>query len=296
MSHLRRTMGTTGAAALLVLAAFTAGASSTPAAVGLSGHAASGSDSSSTSDASDRDDLPDATTGDVTVNAVPGPGAAELQYVPIAPCRVVDTRNGTGSGATPLGNNTSRSYYVAGTNGFTAQGGKPGGCGIPESAQAVSATMLAYTPSHAGRLRAWPFGTSEPNIVSLYYGSSSTTTGATLNLTPGAGRDLTVRNNNATTELLLDITGYYVPQLYAYVSPSGAFIDQSGRATSVTQTGTGTYTIVWDRDISSCVGVGSSDLSGYIVSVYTSGTSSYVYVYNNAGSPSNYWINVTITC
>jgi hypothetical protein len=42
--------------------------------------------------------------------------------------------------------------------------------------------------------------------------------------------------------------------------------------------------------------VASSDVSGYIESVYTSGNTSYVYVYNNAGVASDYWVNLVITC
>ncbi len=296
MSQLRRTMGTAGAAALLVLAAFSAGSAAAPApAPAPAPVSVAGPVPHEPPDPDDRDSIDDA-GGGVSVNAVPGPGSAELLYVPVAPCRVIDTRNGSGSGGTPLGSNTSRSYYVAGTNGFTAQGGKPGGCGVPEAAQAVAATVLAYDPSAAGRLRTWPTGTTEPGVVTLYYGSSSATTGTTINLATGAGRDASFRNNNATTDLIVDVTGYYVPAMYAYVSSSGSVIDHSGRLVSSSRTTTGLYTLVWDRDISSCAGTASSDVTGYIVSVYTTGSTSYVYVYNNAGAATDYWFNVVITC
>src|ERR1700748_2846374 len=51
----------------------------------------------------------------------------DLQFVPINPCRVADTRLATGA----LGNNASKNFLVRGTAGFTTQGGTSGGCCIP---------------------------------------------------------------------------------------------------------------------------------------------------------------------
>jgi hypothetical protein len=294
MSQLRTTLGTAGAAALLAVAAFAAGASGagTPASDGVPLEGAV-SLADEESDDELREELAD---DDIGIQAVPGLGQAELLYVPIAPCRVVDTRGGTGSNGTPFSSGTARSYYVGGTVGFPQQGGRPGGCGIPESAMAVSVTVLAYEPGGSGRLKAWPHGTAEPNANVQYYGSTSLGTGATLPLTAGSGRDLRIRNFNTSTDVLLDVTGYYVPQLYAYLDPSGSLIDHSGRVVSSERTSVGSYTITWDRNVGSCVGVASSDLTGYIVSVYTDGNSSYVRVDDNAGTAADYYVNVSLHC
>lgn len=287
MRPLKTTLGTAGAALLLVLAAFTAGASTVPA-----GPVHVPLDAIGAPDEDSRDEVAD----DVGTDAVPTLGQAELLYVPINPCRIVDTRNGTGSYDVPLGDGSARTYYVAGSTGFPTQGGTSGGCGIPVSAMAVSATIIAWDPSSDGRIKAWPAGTTEPNAIVQMYGSGTFGTGATLTLTSGAGKDLSVRNVGSSTDLLIDVTGYYVPQLYAYLAAGGGIIDQSGRVVSSTKTSAGNYTVVFDRDISACVGVASSDLTGHIISVYTSGSNAYVYIVNNAGTATDYWVNLSIHC
>ena len=118
----------------------------------------------------------------------------------------------------------------------------------------------------------------------------------TLPLRNGAGKDLSVRSVKSKSTYSLIAVGYHVPQMSAYISSAGTILDQSGRLISATKTAAGQYTLVWDRDISACSGQGSSDVTGHIVSVYTSGVSSYVYVVNNAGAYEDYWTNVLITC
>lgn len=146
-----------------------------------------------------------------------------------------------------------------------------------------------------GSVKAWATGATEPGMTLLYYfdrpvaGSSSVSIGA-------GSTPLTVKNYGGKANVTIDVTGYYLPQMWAYANSAGTPLDHSGRLVSSVQNAIGVYTLTWDRDVTSCTGVGGSDLSGYIVSVYTSGYISYVYVYNNAGNPSNYWFNVQISC
>lgn len=215
----------------------------------------------------------------------------ELLFVPVTPCRVVDTRGAVG----PITSGQTRTYYIGGTFGFAPQGGTSGGCGIPGGAKAVSATFTAVNPTKSGYLRAWAAGQAEPGATLLNYATNSIGIGSVVPLQDAQGK-LSVKNYQGPTHLVIDVNGYYIQQLQAYISSSGTVLDQSGRLVSATRTGTGTYTLVWDRDISSCSGQASSDISGYIESVYTSGTSAYIYVYNNAGTASDYWANVVINC
>ena len=212
--------------------------------------------------------------------------------MPVTPCRIVDTRSAGGR----VGNGTTRSYYVTGTTMFVPQGGKSGGCGIPTGAKAVTATLTAVTPTNAGYMRAWAAGGPEPAATLLNYATSSTGTGATVPIRSGGTTALTVKNYGGPTHLVIDVTGYYAPQLNAYISTNGEIIDQSGRLVSAVNNSAGTYTLAWDRDISTCSGHASGDISGYIMSVYTSGNTSYVYVDDNAGNAANYWFNVLISC
>ena len=128
----------------------------------------------------------------------------EDQYVPITPCRIVDTR--TGGGALVAG--SIRDFYVGGTTGFAPQGGKSGGCGIPLGATSIAAVLTAVSPSHAGFLRAWPEGSTEPAATILNYSTVTSGTGATLSIKASAPA-LRVHNYAGTTQLVIDVTGYY---------------------------------------------------------------------------------------
>jgi len=216
----------------------------------------------------------------------------EMLYVPVTPCRIVDTRSAGGR----FSNGTTRSFYVTGTTMFVPQGGKSGGCGIPTGAKAVTATLTAVSPAGAGYMRAWAAGGSEPTATVLNYATVNTGTGATVPIRSGGTTALTVKNYAGPTHLVIDVTGYYAPQMQALVGPDGTILDQSGRLVSATNNSAGTYTLVWDRNIETCTGHAGGDITGYIMSVYTSGNTSYVYVDDNAGTASNYWFNVLITC
>lgn len=219
---------------------------------------------------------------------------AELLYVPVTPCRIVDTRT-YGQRFASL---TVRSFYVGGTFGFAPQGGKSGGCGIPTTAKVVSATFTAVDPAadSYGYLRAWAAGTSEPQATLLNYNADRISIGGQVPLRSGAGTDLTMKNYYGSTDLVIDVNGYYTQQLHAYISSSGTVYDHSGRLVSAVNNSAGSYTLTWDRNLDTCSGVASSDISGYIMSVYVSGNVSYVYVDDNAGNASNYYYHVVLSC
>ena len=216
----------------------------------------------------------------------------EMLYVPITPCRIVDTRQAVGA----FSAGQIRSYYVGGTFGFAPQGGTSGGCGIPTGAQAVAAVVTAVSPEHAGFVRAWPAGASEPGATLLNYAGDSIGIGGQVKLRSGAGTDMTLKNYGGPTQIVIDVNGYYTKQMHAYISTGGTVLDQSGRLLSAVNDSAGTYTLTWDRNLDTCSGVASSDISGHILSVYISGDISYVYVDDNAGNASNYWFNVLISC
>lgn len=216
----------------------------------------------------------------------------ENLFVSLTPCRILDTRIVGGA----IANGATRAYYVAGTTGFDAQGGQVGGCGIPAGATGISATVTAVNPTNPGYLRAWPAGLSEPRATILNYARNSIGTGGTLPISTSTGTQLQVKNYGGPTHLVIDVNGYVIPQLQAYISPSGSILDQSGRLVSATKSATGVYTLVWDRTISSCSGQASSDFAARSASVYTSGNTSTVYVYDMNGTAVDYYVNVVINC
>lgn len=117
----RSTLAAAGTAVLLVLAAFTAGSASMSQPPLQTSDRATQATTYDDSAEALRDELAD----DVTVNAITP--WAEMLYVPVAPCRVVNTRN-TDAGA--MGS-TSRSIDISGTLGERHPSGATPWCSNP---------------------------------------------------------------------------------------------------------------------------------------------------------------------
>jgi hypothetical protein len=89
-----------------------------------------------------------------------GDPGADLVYTPVTPCRVLDTRSAT---AGIMAANTQRNFFVAGSTGFTAQGGNAAGCGVPLGpATGVIINFAAVNPAGAGNIRAWAVANPQP--------------------------------------------------------------------------------------------------------------------------------------
>src|SRR3954453_8734808 len=178
----------------------------------------------------------------------------DLQFVPINPCRIADTRLGGGA----LGNNVARSFLVSGSTGFSLQGGTSTGCGIPDGALAAELTIISADASGPGLLRAYPFG-GQPTATILAYqnGPNLLNTGTIALCDPSQATctsDLTVKSFQASTQVIIDVNGYYVPNYYAFIDLDGSLISGAGVTSSGRTTGvaTGGYTVVFDRDVTGC--------------------------------------------
>lgn len=194
-----------------------------------------------------------ATTTNTNPTAAFVPYPQDQVYVSITPCRVVDTRVGVPVAKIPA--NSTRSFKIRGTTGFTAQGGPSTGCGIPESATAVMTSLTASQPDGQGYLRIWPYGQPEPNATVLNYPAAGIgdTTGAVINLGSGSF-DVTAKMYNYAAHLVIDVTGYYEPQTHIIVLASGQV--WYGLSTHITKlihsAGTGVYTMIFDRSLTGC--------------------------------------------
>jgi hypothetical protein len=178
----------------------------------------------------------------------------DLQFVPVNPCRLADTRLAGGA----LGNNVARSFLVTGGSGFSLQGGNSSGCGIPDGALAAELTIISADASGPGLLRAYPFG-GQPTATILAYqkGPNLLNTGTIALCDPSqtsCTSDLTVKSFQASTQVIIDVNGYYVPNYYAFIDLDGSLISGAGVASSGRTTGvdTGGYTVVFDRDVTGC--------------------------------------------
>lgn len=217
-------------------------------------------------------------------------------FVPITPCRIVDTRKAVGA----FGNGTTRNYYVSGTVGFAPQGGKSGGCGIPKGATAIAATLISVSPSHNGYLRAWPNGLAEPTATVLYYGTASSSSGATMSISTTATQPLRIKNYRGPTHLVIDVSGYYVKQLAVMVSPSGTLYSGSSRALAASKVSTGVFTVQFDRNIEFCAATVTVYTSGYYASASTYVGSPYdtvqVRVFTPAGAAVDQYFYLNVSC
>jgi hypothetical protein len=144
-----------------------------------------------------------------------GDPQSNLIFVPVAPCRIIDTRLAGG----PIAANATRAFLVTGTTGFEGQGGKAGGCGIPQGATtplaaAAVINFVAVQPQGDGDLRAWPFGQTKPLAAVVNYAVVPGLNIANGIVVPIAGvatqsDDLNVSTDVSGTQLVADVTGYF---------------------------------------------------------------------------------------
>ncbi len=156
--------------------------------------------------------------------------ADNLIYVPLAPCRVIDTRQPGAGGALVAA--TPRTFFFRGpTRDYATtpnQGGNAAGCGIPDLgttganheniAQAVAINIVAVGPAGPGDLRAWPANLTAPTASVINY---TNVTGLNLangvivpmcsqiSTTPCASGDITFRADVSGTQLVVDVVGYF---------------------------------------------------------------------------------------
>ena len=168
----------------------------------------------------------------------------EAILVPIAPCRIVDTRIAGGL------LKTARTFTVGGTTGFSTQGGNSTGCGVPVGATAIAANVVAVTPTSGGYVKAYPAGTAAPSASVINFRKDVTIANElTLKINPVAAASLTL-SASQKTHIVIDLTGYYQPQIAADIESAGVFFGHSSRVLSVTHTvGSGFYAVAVDRPV-----------------------------------------------
>lgn len=135
--------------------------------------------------------------GPKTVSATFFP-SAPAGFHPVAPCRVVDTRNAAGPwGAPALAAGTTRAFEMAGR------------CGVPSDASAVALNVTVTAPTEAGSLTLLPGSGPAPETTTIHFAAGRTrANNATMGLAGGALSVLD-RQEAGTVELILDVSGYY---------------------------------------------------------------------------------------
>jgi alpha-tubulin suppressor-like RCC1 family protein len=131
------------------------------------------------------------------------------RYQTVTPCRAVDTRNGGGA----LAAGGTRVFQIAGERvGYARQGAQSvTGCGVPQRAAAVEASLTAVSPTGAGFTRPGPAGSIASGTFLHYTSVGAITNTGTLHLAPGGDTDLGVTNLGASASYTIDVYGYYEP-------------------------------------------------------------------------------------
>src|SRR5579864_7605137 len=137
---------------------------------------------------------------DINGYFVPASNPSSLAFYPVAPCRLVDTREPAGPlGGPSLAGGSSRTFPIR----------SAGTCNLPTSAQAYSLNFTAVAQGNLGFLTAWPGGQAQPLVSTLNAPTGTTTANAAI-VPAGTNGDIAVFASN-NTDLVIDVNGYFAP-------------------------------------------------------------------------------------
>jgi hypothetical protein len=136
-------------------------------------------------------------------------GQSPSNFIPVVPCRVVDTRNATGPfGGPMLVGAASRSFVIP-----------QSACPIPGTATAYSLNVTVVPPAGMGFLTIWPTGQAQPNVSTLNDLTGTILANAAI-VPAGTAGAVSVYVTNPT-HLIIDINGYFVPAINGPAGPQG---------------------------------------------------------------------------
>jgi hypothetical protein len=134
-----------------------------------------------------------------TGNTGPSTG---LRFVPITPCRVADTRAGSGIGGAfgppRLTANSTREFPISQSS-----------CGIPTNARAYAANITVVPSGPLSFLTAYPSGTTRPLASTLNAFDGRTIANAAI-VPAGTNGGINIFVSN-DTDVIIDVNGYFIP-------------------------------------------------------------------------------------
>jgi hypothetical protein len=134
-------------------------------------------------------------SADVIVDVLGSFGPNGGVVTAITPERIVDSRGGVGTPASPWGENEVRNVAVAGRGS------------VPAGATAVIANLTATNTTSWGFLSAWPAGAPQPASSNLNFLGGQTVPNLVM-LKLGAGGQLSISNGLGSAHVLVDVMGY----------------------------------------------------------------------------------------
>jgi hypothetical protein len=201
-----------------------------------------------------------------TAAATLGNPFSDLLFVPLTPCRILDTRVISGG---PLAPGQRRDFLVAGTNAFLAQGGNGGGCGVPDGtteplAAAAVVNFIAVSPQGPGHIIAWAYGQAEPfaSIINFAAVGLNIANGIVIPVdgTTSQPFDLSVRAGVSATHLVADVMGYFTRfPVELFAQPQKDRVSE-GLQTAAVSLGDGTCHRLATCDVTSPTGIAGTVL------------------------------------
>ena len=160
------------------------------------------------------------------------PNATGATFVPITPARILDTRSGTGLSG-KLFSGTARTFTVTGVGG------------VPAGAVAVTGNLTVTNQASPGFVALTLVANNNPATSTINFPvADNRANGVTIAVSGGGTLSATymgAAGPSATTDLLFDVTGYFVPNatgaIYVSMTPSRILdtrdgIGLSGKSTS----------------------------------------------------------------
>ncbi len=136
---------------------------------------------------------------DINGYFVPASNTSALEFYPLTPCRIVDTRGATGAlGGPSLVGNAARSFPV-----------RSSACNVPPAAQAYSLNYTSVPKGSLGFLTTWPTGQAQPLVSTLNAPTGAVTANAAI-VPAGTNGDVSVFVTN-NSDVIIDIDGYFAP-------------------------------------------------------------------------------------
>jgi hypothetical protein len=124
---------------------------------------------------------------------------SSARFVPIIPCRIADTRDPDGPfGGPAIAGGTFRDFVIPNS-----------ACGIPSTAAAYSMNVAVVPRGTLGYLTLWPSGQSKQLVVTLNFNDGRVKSNAAI-VRAGTNGAVSVFATD-TTDVVLDISGYFVP-------------------------------------------------------------------------------------
>jgi hypothetical protein len=154
--------------------------------------------------------------------------ASGSTYVPLAPARVLDTRNGTGGTSTPVGPAGVIELKVTDAGGVPAAGG---------TAVALNVTATNANGSESF-LTVWPSGSSRPFASNLNFISGQTVPNLVI-ARVGEGGKISIYNNVGNVDVVADTQGYFAAPVAAPPLPGSVYFPTSPARILDSRDGTG---------------------------------------------------------